>query len=87
MIQLSEAPLLTFHKSFKICPIDSEMFTHIWDMRGVRLVFLSRYDTAIVQTFGSCDNEWVGDWSSFQTLPLSNHGLEMTNIEYLSDNL
>ena len=63
------------------------MFTHIWDMRGVRFVFLSRYDTTIFQTFGSCDNEWVGDRPSCQTLLLSNHSLEMTNIEYLSDDL
>ena len=85
MGQLSEAPFLTFHKSFKICPVDPEMFTHIRNLWSVRRMSLGRYYTTVIQTFGTRYDEWISDRPSPHTFLFSNYFLKMIDTEYIPD--
>lgn len=87
MAQLSEAPLLTFHESFEICPIHVKVFTDIRDFCGIGRVSLVCHDTTITQALGPGYHEWISHRPSFQKLLLSNHRLEMTDTEDLPDDL
>ena len=85
MVQLSEAPLLTFHKPFKICPVDPEIFTHIGNLRSVGRMSLGRYYTTVIQALGPRNDEWICDRPSPHTFLFSNHFLEMIDTEYIPD--
>ena len=46
-----------------------------------------RHNTTVFQALGPCNNKWVSNWPSFQTSLLTNHRLEVTDTEYLPDDL
>ena len=85
MVQLSKTPLLTFHKSFKICPVDPEVFTHIRNLGSVRRMSLGRYYTTVIQASGPRYDEWISDRPSPHTFLFSNHVLKMIDTEYIPD--